>query len=417
MTKQEQMISWLTEEFDYVPPTRGQIRSGTVVRIEPQGIFISIKGLKQEGYVPQGDLERLDEETLSELQVGNEEKVRILVPEDKEGMMILSLSQVQAERDWEKALALLESGETWKGKITDFNQGGLLAKFGQLRGFVPNSQLTGSEKHNSNTETRESWLKTHIGSELSLKVITADKEQRRLIMSERLGSQQRRQQKTEQLLHDMKIGDTCRGTVRQLSNFGAFVDLDGADGMIHISELAWHKVQHPEEIVKVGQEIDVYVLELDQGKQRIALSLKRLMPDPWEIVTETYDEGQIVNGKVTNIVDFGAFVALASGLEGLVHISEMPDPSIKDPKQQVSLGDELTLRILSIDADRRRISLSLRLADEQHDEEDLSEGILPESPEDEAPPDEVISEVAISDEAVSIEQIETAEVMPEAVPA
>jgi small subunit ribosomal protein S1 len=212
-------------------------------------------------------------------------------------------------------------------------------------------------------------LQGYVGEQLTLKVLEADPDTRRLILSERLARRRLRKQNIQRLLHTLVEGSTCRGTVSTLCNFGAFVDLGGADGLIHISELAWSRVRHPEEIVAVGDEIEVLVLRLDRERERIGLSLKRLQPNPWEVVDEEYSVGQLVGGRVTTVVDFGAFIALPIGVQGLVHVTELADPPPPDPGEFVQPGEELVLRILDIEPRRERVRLSLRRVSAEEREE------------------------------------------------
>jgi small subunit ribosomal protein S1 len=254
----------------------------------------------------------------------------------------------------------LETGEIWTGEVSGYNRAGLLVRFGHLRGFVPASQLARKNRWRLTETERQTLFEEYMGQSLYLRVVDADRDRDRLILSEQQAKRQMRQQSMERLLNELVEGETRRGTVRQLCGFGAFVDLEGADGLIHKSELAWHRVRHPNEILRVGDEIDVYILYLDHERQRIGLSLKRLQPNPWHIVQETYTVDQLVQARVTSVVDFGAFVALDVGVEGLVHISELADPPPQKPHKMVRRGDELVLRILSIDPFRQRMGLSLK---------------------------------------------------------
>jgi small subunit ribosomal protein S1 len=233
-------------------------------------------------------------------------------------------------------------------------------KFGQLQAFVPASHLSRKDRPNSSAPQHQVMLKEYVGRELPLKVIEVDPDRNRLVLSERLARQQIRRQSTERLLNELVAGEVRQGIVRKLCKFGAFVDLGGADGLIHNSELAWQRVRHPSQVLQVGDEIEVYVLRLDYERKRISLSLKRLQPNPWALVSETYEEGQLVLGTVTNVVDFGAFAALDIGVEGLIHVSELADPQPQTPQEVAQPGDELVLRILNIDLFRQRLGLSLR---------------------------------------------------------
>jgi small subunit ribosomal protein S1 len=264
---------------------------------------------------------------------------------------------------------MLESGEVWRGKVTGCNKGGLKVKFGYFDGFVPGSHLWSSDGCRLPPDQREAEFRRFVGQELSLKVIEVERRRRRLILSERLAQRHLREKALERLLDELLEGQVVQGKVARLCDFGAFVDLGGADGLIHISELAWRRVQHPQEVVQAGSQVQVYVLRLDHKRKRIGLSLKRTQPDPWSWIELTYVEGQLVSGVVTGTADFGAFAALDIGVEGLIHISELADPPPEHPRTVVQRGDELVLRILRIETTRRRIGLSLkRVSPKERDE-------------------------------------------------
>ena len=372
MITKHPLEQWLTEAYDYEPPRRGQVCKGVILKSEPNGIIVDI-GLKRDGFVPQSDLERLEEETISELKLGQEITTRLVKTAGPDGNHILSLSRAQDEQDWTKAQKLLESGEIWQGAVTGYNRGGLVAKFGQLQTFVPASHLWTKNRGSLSGPHRQATLKEYVGQEIPLKMIEVDRDNNRLISSERLAKQAIQQQELERLLNELVEGDVHQGIVRHLCNFGAFVDLGGADGLIHSSELAWRKVRHPREVLQVGDEIEVYILGLDHKRKRISLSLKRLQPDPWVLVEDMLTVDQLVSGTVTNIADFGAFVALDFGVEGLLHISELADPQPEKPQEIVQPGEELVLRILRIDPIRRRLGLSLKKVSTAEREEWLAQ--------------------------------------------
>lgn len=366
---------WLTKAYDYQRPRRGQVRKGVILNLEEHGITVDI-GLKRDGFVPRADIERLGEEASSLLELGQEVVTRIVRPRDRDGNLILSLYQARLEKDWTKAQELLENGDVWRGKVTGYNRGGVLAEFGHLRAFVPASHLSALGRQRLPPEQREARLEELVGQELPLKVIEVNRDRRRLVLSERLARQEIREQNKERLLDELVEGQVCRGTVSQLCDFGAFVDIGGADGLIHISELAWQRIRHPRDVLQVGDEIEVYVLRLDHERKRIGLSLKRLQPDPWTLVDVAYTKGQLVSGIVTNVVGFGAFVALDIGVQGLVHVSELADPLPPDPREVVRRGDELVLRILRIDSFRHRIALSFRRVSAQERDDWLAQQAL-----------------------------------------
>jgi small subunit ribosomal protein S1 len=349
----EKVKDWLTEAHDYAPPHRGEIREGILLELDEQGAIVDI-GLKHDGIVPRQDLEHLDEKILSDLEPGQEVTTQVTRADDKDGSLFLSLSYVQEEKDWQKAQAAFERDEIWQGSVLEYNRGGLLAKFGQIEAFVPASHLWQQYKQ------KKPKLKQYIGQELSLKFIEVNRETNRLIASERRAKEQLRRQKLETLLAELVRGDVRRGVVSHLVPYGAFVDLGGAEGLIHISEISWQHIQHPHDVLQVGDEIDVYILDLDHQRKRISLSLRRLHPDPWALVDSTYYIDQLVSGTVTNVVDFGAFVALESGVEGLIHISELTDLHIENPREIVQPGDEVVAKIITIDSPRQRMGLSLK---------------------------------------------------------
>jgi small subunit ribosomal protein S1 len=317
-------------------------------------------GLKREGLVPQRDLDRLGEDVVSELEPGQEVTTRVVRPEDREGNLVLSMYQARLETDWRDAEQLLKSGELWHGEVTGYNKGGLTVQYGGLQGFIPGSHLWTVRNRRLSPEQREAIFREYLGRELPLGVIEVERDRRRLIFSERVARRKLRKVRLVELLDELQEGEVCEGTVSRLCDFGAFVDLGGADGMIHISELCWRRIRHPKEVLHKGDTIKVYVLRLDRDRKRIGLSLKRLEPDPWSLVDTTYHEGQLVEGRVTSIADFGAFAALDIGVEGLIHISELAEPVPDDPRQVVDSGEEVLLRVLRIESDRRRIGLSLR---------------------------------------------------------
>jgi small subunit ribosomal protein S1 len=270
----------------------------------------------------------------------------------QEGLPV-SINKGLQQQDWLRAKDLVESEQVIEAQVVDVNRGGVLVQFGGLRGFVPNSHLTSIPRGLRGQRLREAKSEL-LGQTLHLVVLEVKPRRRRLVLSERQAERQRR----EQLLLELNEGDIRTGTVTNLVDFGAFVDLGGADGLIHISELDWKHVDHPREVLNVGDEVEVYVLRVDRKRQRIGLSRKRLLPDPWHTVTDNLIPGQIVGGTVTNVVDFGAFVDLGQGIEGLVHISETP--AGKATLAELNPGSPVTVRVLEIDQDRRRIALSLQ---------------------------------------------------------
>lgn len=345
-------------EYAYSRPQRGDIREGKILSIGPEEIVVNI-GLKREGIVPSTDLERLGEEAISELGVGDKVPVFILKPRDQNGNMIVSLHRARLEQDWLNAQELLASGEVWEGVVSGYNRGGVVVPFGKVRGFVPASQITGFPRRLP-LDQKESKLAEMVDRKLHLRIIEVDRRRRRLVFSERAGERQWREQRRERLMRELCEGDIVRGTVSNLCDFGAFVDVGGADGLVHVSELSWRRVRHPREVLQVGEEVDVYVLRLDYEKKRIGLSIKRLQTEPWTLIDDKYDMGQLVEGVVTKVTDFGAFALIKEGIEGLIHISELAEPAPNHPSEIVEEGERLLLRIVRLDARRRRLGLSLK---------------------------------------------------------
>ena len=365
LVREEQQVSSLMgdlweEEYDYKHPRRGDIRQAIVLSIEPDQMVVDLRA-KRDGIVPESDLKRLDEKELNAIHIGDEIPVYVLKSADSDGNIIVSVNMALLHQDWLRAEEFLRSGEIYEGEISNRNKGGLIVPFGRIRGFVPASQLVDMPRRLSHDQ-KMAKLSEFIGKTLPLKVIEVNRRRRRLIFSERAARREWREQQKQELMNELCEGEIRRGTVSSLCRFGAFVDLGGADGLVHISELAWHRVRHPSEVLKVGDEVDVYVLRLDYERNRIGLSIKRLQPDPWTLVDEKYRVGQLVRGTITNVVDFGAFARLEPGVEGLIHVSELANGNIGHPSNVVKKGDELTLRIISVDAMRRRIGLSLRQA-------------------------------------------------------
>jgi len=353
-----QMGELPVEDWDYQRPKRGEVRSGVILAVKEQEIIVDVGG-KRDGIVPYADMQRLGDEELAKLSEGDEVLVYVLRPEDQEGNLLLSLNMARQEQSWRRAQQLADSGEVWEGEVIGYNKGGLVIPVDEIRGFVPASQVPGFPQ-GLNQEERLQRLSEMVGETLQVKVIEINRRKRRLILSATTALRQWRKQQRERLLGELREGEVRRGTVSSVCSFGAFVDLGGADGLIHLSELSWRRVRHPREVVKVGQEVEVYVLRLDHEKQRIGLSLKRLQPEPWALVEDKYELGQLIEGVVTNVVDFGAFAEIEDGIEGLIHVSELADAPVSHPKEVVKKGDLLLLRIIRIDTRRKRLGLSLK---------------------------------------------------------
>jgi small subunit ribosomal protein S1 len=355
---------------------RGDVVEGEIVRIDQDEILVDI-GLKSEGVLSTRELPASGYGSFEELHVNDKVLVYVLQPETSEGHAVLSLKRASIERQWRIAEEQYKSGELLKARVIDYNKGGLIVDVSGIRGFVPISQILNLKREEvaaggENQETAAK-LQSMKDKELQLKIIEINRARNRLILSERLAVQEWRQRRREELLDELKPGEVRRGVVSNLANFGAFIDLGGADGLVHISQLAWSRVNHPSEVLHVGQEVEVQVLSVDKDKKKIALSIKRAEVDPWTTVDQRYAVGQLVTGTVTKIAPFGAFARIEDGVEGLIHLSELPAGT--DPKSVLYEGAQLQLRVLRIDAERRRLGLSLR----QVDEMDAKEEAAPET--------------------------------------
>ena len=393
-------MALLLEEFEdsYMKtPVMGDIRQGVIVDKRSGEWLIDI-GFKSEGIVSGRDLDRLGDE-FNGLRVGDEVPVYVM-REDKDGNLMLSISKAKAEEDWIQAEKLLENQETDEGVISGYNRGGVIIKIGQVRGFVPASQLSSESQSMQRTDIdpEERWSKL-VGISLRFKVIDMDRRRNRLILSERLAMREWRQAQKEKLLESLKEGGSAEGTVSSLADFGAFVNLGGADGLIHLSELSWGRVNHPSEVIQIGQKVKVQILSVDLERKRIGLSLRRMQPEPWETVAEKYEVGQVVRGTITKLVNFGAFARLDDdAVEGLIHISELADRRIAHPKEVVAEGDEFDLRIIRIDIDRRRMGLSLKQALPEPEENEFDWEIVPLGENADASSEDVNGAVAEMDE-------------------
>lgn len=371
----------LVDDFQYKPLKSGDVRDGIIVSISPSEILVDV-GAKSEGFVHQREMERLGKEYLDSLNVGDSVVVYVVRPEDRDGNIVLSLSRAQQERDWRDAETLLESGEIFESAVIGYNRGGVICRVGKVRGFIPASQLVtkGEIKPDTTEETRYASM---VGKSLWLKVVELDRKRNRLILSERLAQRERRRSRKDELLSELKKGDVRKGRISSLAKFGAFVDLGGADGLIHLSELSWSRVNHPNEVIQVGDEVQVYVLNVDRDRKRIGLSLRRLEPEPWSVVHDRYAVGQIVEGVITKLASFGAFARVDGTLEGLIHISELANHRVTHPREVVKEGDTLNLRIIRIDPARRRMGLSLkRAAEEEYAEVDWRAAEVEDDDED-----------------------------------
>ncbi len=356
------MKALMDEELSLRNLRRGDIVEGIIVSVAPTEVLVDV-GAKSEGVIPSRELERLGREGLEDLEIGATVAVYVVKVEDRDDNLILSLRRAEEEQDWLKAQELFEAEETFEGQVAGFNKGGLIVRLGRLRGFVPASQLARKHQGSNKQQPEERWAHL-VGETVQVRIIELNRRRKRLILSERAALRQWREAQKEKLLEELRVGEVRKGTVSSLVDFGAFVDLGGADGLIHLSELSWNRSDKPREVLEVGQEVDVYILNVDEEKKRIGLSLKRLEPEPWSTVESRYYVGQLVEGLITRIVNFGAFALVNDEIEGLIHISELSSGRINHPSEVVQEGEKHVMRIIRIEPRRRRMGLSLkRVAD------------------------------------------------------
>ena len=372
----EQFLS--DPSHDYKTLKYGDVLEGIIMHIDRDELLVDI-GSKAEGIVPAKEYSSLSAEEKDALQVGDTLLVFVVQPENAEGHPVVSIDRARQEKSWRRLQEIHEANQIIEAEVTNYNKGGLLVNLDGVRGFVPASQV--SEIRGGDDSSKQADMARLIGSKLPLKVIEINRHRNRLILSERQAIQERRDIMKERLIEELKEGDIRKGRVSSICDFGAFVDIGGADGLVHLSELSWSRVRHPGELLKVGDEVDVYILGVYPETKKIALSIKRTQAEPWSRVATSYEVGQLVKGTVTQLANFGAFARIEDGIEGLIHVSELADERIQHPKQVVSEGQDLILRIIRIDPQRRRMGLSLRRALDTPDTEleaVFGEGILEE---------------------------------------
>ena len=345
-----QMIDGTLTDFD-----EGDLIDGTVVKIEHDEVLVDI-GFKSEGVIPARELSiRKDADPSEVVSLGDKLEALVLQKEDKDGRLILSKKRAEYERAWIQVEDKFKAGEVVTGEVIEVVKGGLILDIG-LRGFLPASLVD---------LRRVKDLSAYLGTEIEARVIEMDRNRNNVVLSRRVLLEEGRKNERAEILEKLSKGMRLKGTVSSIVDFGAFVDLGGIDGLIHISELSWSHVNHPSEVVKVGEEVEVEVLDVDLQRERISLGLKQATEDPWTKLVETYPVGTVVDGKVTKIVPFGAFIELGANVEGLVHISEMAMKHIDSPAQVVHVGDAVKVKVMDVNVERRRISLSMKAAAEE----------------------------------------------------
>jgi len=333
----------------------GDVVNGKVVRIDKDEVLVDI-GYKSEGVIPSNELSiRKSVDPGDEVSLGEEVDALVLTKEDQEGRLILSKKRARFEKAWRRIEAAAESGEPVEGTVIEVVKGGLILDLG-VRGFLPASLVDIRRVHN---------LDEFMGQKLECKVIELNRSRNNVVLSRRAVLEEERKEVREQILGRLQSGQIVDGKISNIVDFGAFVDLDGIDGLIHISELSWSHVNHPSEVVGIGDTVRVKVLDIDRDRQRISLGLKQTQEDPWQRVVDSHQPGDVLEGKVTKVVAFGAFVEILPGVEGLVHISELADHHVENPSEVVEPGTELKVKILEVDEERRRLSLSIKRVEGQ----------------------------------------------------
>jgi small subunit ribosomal protein S1 len=359
------------------PFEEGDVVTGSVVRIDKDEVLVDI-GYKSEGVIPANELSiRRSVDPSEEVSLGEQVDALVLTKEDQEGRLVLSKKRARFEKAWRKIEAAAESGEPVEGIVIEVVKGGLILDLG-VRGFLPASLVDIRRVHN---------LDEFKGQTLECKVIELNRSRNNVVLSRRAVLEEERKEVREQILGRLQPGQVVEGKISNIVDFGAFVDLEGIDGLIHISELSWSHVNHPSEVLSIGETVRVKVLDIDRDRQRISLGLKQTQEDPWQTVLNEYKPNDILEGKVTKVVAFGAFVEIVPGVEGLVHISELAEHHVETPGEVVQPGQEVWVRILEIDEDRRRISLSVKRA-QRNDNLPLRDLIPPELQPDAQPPSE-----------------------------
>src|SRR5574341_2593351 len=377
------------EEFSFAPIRRGQIIKGTIAGKSDSEILVDI-GVKSEGIITGRELEQLDPDVIKSLSTGDEVQVYVLSPEGPGGQVQLSLRRALEEKDWQEAQEIMKQATAYHSKVTGFNKGGLIVRFGKLRGFVPASQISRERQLRSNGETPDQRWGGMIGEDILVKVIEVDQGRNRLILSERAAAKESSARRRAELMETLEVGQVHTGRVSSLADFGAFVDIGGADGLVHLSELAWEHVKHPSEVLKIGDEVKVEIINLDRQNQRIGLSRKRCLDDPWISLAAEFKTGQLVQGTITKMTKFGAFARLVERpeVEGLIHISELSDRRINHPREVVQEGQVVTLRVIRVDVEQRRLGLSLKqVGSADYMDSDWREMMEDDSPAEETQPE------------------------------
>jgi small subunit ribosomal protein S1 len=404
------------EGLDIDFPRQGEIRDGVIASITPGQILVSV-GTKSEGVISGREYDLIPEDELKSLKIGQEVPVFVVNPSDQNDTLVLSYVRAREEVSWRNAEEMLNSKDSFDSKIIGYNKGGLIVPLEGLRGFVPASQVSLSRRATVTGDTPEERWSEMVGQEIEVCVIEVDRDRRRLILSERAATHETRESLKERVIEELEEGEVRTGRVTSLADFGAFVNIAGADGLVHLSEISWDRINHPSEVLEVGQEVRVKVISIDKDKKRIGLSIRQLQSDPWVSKAEQYQQGQLVEGTITRLTKFGAFARLEEDLEGLIHISEISERRIEHPKEVLNEGDVVTLRVIRVDPENHRIGLSLRRVESMAyadmdwqtllDEENQNQADQSEADEPEV--EEPVQELAVEEETQETTEEVTAE--------
>ena len=402
----------MLDDYEYTMPERGRIVRGTIIRVEENVVFLDV-GAKRDAIVPRNDLERLEPALMESLERGLELPVYILTSPEGDEDLLVSINKGLEQEDWEHAEELMSNEETVDLEVVGYNKGGLIVQFGQLQGFVPNSHVP-DLRYGGGQTAAESRKARKMGERLLLKVLEVEQNRRRLILSAKAAHKEHR----HRTLEELEVGSVVEGRVANIVKYGAFVDLGGGvSGLLHVSEMAWHRVDHPAEVLNVGDEIEVQIQEVDVERERVSLSRKAVLPNPWDTVEDRYNIGDLVEGRVTNVEDFGAFVEVQSGVVGLVHVSEIDVFGPAKITDVIHEGDIVLVRIIDMEPGEERLSLSLRRVtpEEQiawmQQQQPAEDSDAEEEPGSEAGPDEQQHEMeAVLERAVAsdLEEVQTA---------
>jgi len=389
----------------FSPFSEGEVVSGRVVRIDNDEVLVDI-GYKSEGVITSGELSiRKNVDPHEEVELGEEVDVLVLTKEDQDGRLLVSKKRARFEKAWRRIEAAAESGEPVEGNVIEVVKGGLIVDLG-VRGFLPASLVD---------IRRVADLDAFLHTTIECKVIELNRQRNNVVLSRRAVLEEERRGARQEILDQLQPGAIVEGQISNIVDFGAFVDLNGIDGLIHISEISWSHVNHPSEALSIGDTVQVKVLEIDRDRQRISLGLKQTQDDPWQRVVNTYNVGDDLEGTVTKVVTFGAFVEILDGVEGLVHISELAPHHVENPREVVAPGDEVKVKVLEIDSERRRLSLSVKRVEGQILSAHTGSLDLEDGDEDEAPAvaaDEIVAtaeDEAVADEAAAEEEVEVSD--------